>query len=400
MSDNTPNLEELIFQLDERDAGIDDQPLDPKYKNTDPFADGIGDDEHNDAHQDIDNEDNLFNDDGDEDDIFTPAKRSVPKPPISSPKTEDSDESEEGDEGTEEENEGEEDSKETEDGGGVDYTPYFNLLNSQGVLVLDEDFKFDNSPEGLKSALDKTKNNLRAQTLEGLRDSLPEDFVPILDYVAKGGQDLKGLVNLYAEEIEIENLDLDSEANQEKALRMYLKETSNFSDTKIDREIEKAKLGDFLLEDSQEAQIELKKIYAQKRVEKDAAVLQQKAAAEAQELALRNQLGEVIDSSKTINTNRKNKVKGFMFNVSEINGAKETQFNRTLQQVAATPEHLVQLADILLDYDPKKGFSIERLTEKTKASAIKSFKDQLDAVTGIKTQVSGKGSKTSKAEFN
>lgn len=386
---NEPSLEQLIYQLDSSESSADNQPLDPQH--LDPFKDGI------DGDSDINTDDIEPNNSPKPDKTEDPDDGSHEE---ASESSEEDDKKAEGESSDGELSSTSSDANASTSDDEYDYRAYYNLLKSQGILVLDDEYEFDDTAEGLQKAFQDAQKNIYNNAYSSLRESFPEEFLPILEYVSKGGQDIKDLISLYSEQQNVSSLDVDTEANQVALLRAYLKETSSFSDEKINREIEKAKLGDFLLEEATEAKLELQKIYDKKKNEMAKAQEAAQLAEQEKQDELRRQMNSVIEDSKVIAAQRKNKVKAFMFNVSEINGHKDTGFNRTLQQVAANPEHLIQLADMLLDYDSKKGFNVERLQEKSKAAAIRTFKEQLDAVTGAKAKVSGKGSKQARTNFN
>ena len=400
MSENLqPSLEDLIYQLDSSESSADSQPLDPTYtnpNNSNPFNDGIsGDDDAAAQSATETSEEDSTDVDQDVLETFTKTTEEEDDDQTTAEEGEQSD-----DASTEADDSDASKADDNDTSADHDYESYFNLLKSQGLLVLDDEYEFDNTAEGLQKAFQDAQKNIYNDVYTSLRDSFPEDFLPILEYVSKGGDNVKDVLALYSAQQDYTSLSIEDEANQVKLLKAYLKETSSFSDAKIDREIEKAKLGDFLLEEATEAQLELQKIYDEKKEVLANEKAKQLAAEQAKQDEMRQAMAEVIQESKAIVPQRKNKVKAFMFNVSEINGHKDTGFNRTLQQVAATPEHLIQLADMLLDYDPKKGFNVDRLREKSKAAAIRTFKEQLDAVTGVKTKVSGKGSKRGRTNFN
>lgn len=89
-----------------------------------------------------------------------------------------------------------------------------------------------------------------------------------------------------------------------------------------------------------------------------------------------------------------------MLNQIERNGDTDTDFSRTIKKISANPEHLVQLADILADYDEEKGLDLKRFLKKGKTEATKTLKERLEEVTDSKTKVTGKGSKVQKQNFD
>lgn len=126
---------------------------------------------------------------------------------------------------------------------------------------------------------------------------------------------------------------------------------------------------------------------------------QEQAAKEATKKQT-EELTKLIETTSLIGDERKNRVKAFMFNPIKENGQYTTQLNQTMSAITTNPEHLIQLADILADYNPSVGFNFDRLERKSKTKDTKSFKDLLDQKLDPKTGLKGSNKKVINEDFD
>lgn len=73
--------------------------------------------------------------------------------------------------------------------------------------------------------VDSIKNDVAANTPKEFFESLPEELQYAAEYVAKGGQDLKGLFRALAHVEEVRDLDVRQPEHQEMIVRQYLQAT-------------------------------------------------------------------------------------------------------------------------------------------------------------------------------
>lgn len=64
------------------------------------------------------------------------------------------------------------------------------------------------------------------------------------------------------------------------------------------------------------------------------------------------------------------------------------------------PKHLVQLADILMDYDEAKGFSFDKLVQRKGTDKLKKIKKNIEEVIDPKTSGSRTSSPKAKDAFD
>lgn len=73
--------------------------------------------------------------------------------------------------------------------------------------------------------IDNLKNEVSANTPKEFFDSLPDELKFAAEYVAKGGQDIKGLFKALAQVEEVRDLDVSEPDHQEMIVRQYLQAT-------------------------------------------------------------------------------------------------------------------------------------------------------------------------------
>jgi hypothetical protein len=266
-----------------------------------------------------------------------------------------------------------------EEGGSV-YKQHFEILKESG-LVFDDETEFDGSAESLADIIEQTKEEIWDRTAQALWGALPDDFKPLLEYALSGGNDITQFLEAVRPKAELDQLSIDTAEGQKEILTRYYERTTNYTPDKIRKLVEKTALTDTLYEDAVEAYEELKEISEADL--KQLAIQEQKARQEAEkrEEQMRKIYAETIDKVDFIPKDRKNKVKAYLFNVQVYEDEPDTQFNRTLKLISANPEHLVQLADVLMSYDPKKGITLDRVAKVESTKATKTLKEKLQAIT-------------------
>lgn len=183
-------------------------------------------------------------------------------------------------------------------------------------------------------------------------------------------------------------MDLSLEENQRQVMFDYWRMTSNYPPEKINRMIDALdKAGDL----SSEA-VETAKELAELIAERQESLVQQAAAEEAaQKKAIQEQtekITKVIEALPNVEKSYRNRLQTFMFTPVKYEEGYSTQLNRAINQITANPEHFVQLADLLAQYNPEKGFNFERVKAQVKTETNKQFKDiinKLDSKVKIKS---------------
>lgn len=273
----------------------------------------------------------------------------------------------------------------------------YDLLKSTGYLDVPEDFEFDGTPEKMEEAIQLSESNKYKKVANDLWNRLPDDFKPVLQYALAGGSSVQEF--LAAQNYDLDDSDISEPEVQKQVVEQYYKLISKQSDEKIKKQIRRLEdMGD-LEEEAGEA-IEYLKNFKQERqqqllLQAEAEAERRKEEAEAQLQAITKAIGGFEAEEE-----RKNRIKSFFFGQVKDQGRVTTQFDKVVTTLKNNPEHLVQLADILLEYDPSKGFNFERFTRKGKTQANKDFKQTLEEKITSKSKLGGGSSVNSPSDFD
>lgn len=284
---------------------------------------------------------------------------------------------EESEEGLEETPIKEEEPAEEVDIDGEQLKNYYKFLNEYGLIAPpSEDFEFDGSVEKFEEVLANTQKVITNTAYSNIWQSLPEDFKPLLEYAFAGGKSIQDYLKAYAP-LEYDQADVNDPDTARKIMYQYYKETSNYSDEKIKKFIDKLEESDDFETEVAEALDELKEL----KKERQAKLIESAKEQERLEADRAKQQAELIrttiEANKEFEGLRRDRLKGFILNPIVINGNNTTEFSATLSSIFSNPEHLVQLADIIADYNPKNGLNMNRLKKQAKTESTKSIKNLL-----------------------
>lgn len=275
-----------------------------------------------------------------------------------------------------------------------DASNYFEYLKVNNVLDIPEDFVFDGTPDKIQEALDITKSNLVGKVAESMWNQLPQDFKPLLEYALQGGTSLQDYLNAYTP-VEYSEQDLDDPISQKAIIRDYYKAINpNYKDDKIDRMIGTLeKMEDTSLKDEAVEAIEyLKELRKTQQNQLIESAKMEKIKAEERAAERAQKITELIDKTDQ-DSLRKNRIKSILFHPIKKGTETTTEFNYALNSILSTPEHLVQFAEIVADYDPRVGFNFGRLTKQLETKSTKKFKDLMQSKLDTKTAIKGNPNK-------
>lgn len=281
-----------------------------------------------------------------------------------------------------------------------DLEKYYNILKESNLLAVDDDFKFDGTPDKLFEAIESTVKNIDSKAEQKLIDELPEDWKEAIKYAKAGGTIDRYLETFKAKELE--DLDPENSADQRIILREYYKATTTFSDSKIDNLIARLAKDDALEDEAITALEDLKVLEAENR--KQLALQEEeknKAALKAQEDA-RKELASIIEKNITDPVQR-NKTKAYFFNPITKDNQTLTDFTRDMLSIQNNKQHLAQLGQYIKDnYDPKEGFTNKKIKKVSASAAANDLRTKLAelANSSSKPKVSGKGSKIENDDFD
>lgn len=272
---------------------------------------------------------------------------------------------------------------------------YYEILKETNLIAVPEDFEFDGTEESLQKAFDITRQNQERAAAQVMWQNLPQDFKPLLEYALKGGTSLQDYLSVYSQSYD--SLDPTNVEGQRKIMEAYYKATSKYSDERIQKMVNRLEDRGELEEEALDSLDELKTLR-----EEEQAALMKRAEEEAADRALRTakQVQLITESiDKMPDTGRRNKIKAFFFNaVERPDGGSTTEFDTVLSSIKDNPEHFVQLADILLEYDRKTGFNLDRYVKQGKTQATKKLSSLLEDKLNSKAKVKSKVSESTKKD--
>lgn len=273
---------------------------------------------------------------------------------------------------------------------------YYEFFKEKGILRLPDDYQFDGSDEAFDQALEESRKIHARDAVEAIWNSLPEDFKPLLKYGLTTGNSLEEYLRAYSPSIDLDNFPIDTEEAQRKIIFEYYKATTDNSDERINKMIDRWADADVLDEVAAESLADLK----QYRAEEKARLLEE--TEKAQQLRQKEQKAYLDSLNKSIDTVqdsvRKSKIRGMLFNTLQRDGRTGSEFDFIVSSVRNNPAHFTQLADIFLDYDYEKGFNLDRFVKQGKSQANKTFKTLLEEKLDSKSKV--KGSSTEQRHAN
>jgi len=277
-----------------------------------------------------------------------------------------------------------------------DLTGYYNFLKQTGALNVPDDFEFDGSEESFEKALTLNKETTRNNVASEIWEALPEDFKPLLSYALNGGSSLKNYLDYYTP-VDYDSVDLDDVDNQKKLLTEYYQKTSNHSDEKISKFISRLENSGDLFSEASDALVELKSLKEDREAKliEQAKIEQERKLREAQE-----EITQINASIEKLNADneRKKRLKTLTLVPIKYEDKTMTQFDHAMSRIYSNPDHFIQLADLVADYNEKSGFNFDRLKSKIKAESNTSLKNLIDNTLG--TTKKGSSVKQVKDDFD
>lgn len=263
----------------------------------------------------------------------------------------------------------------SEDDGKI--TSFYSFLKDNSYLDVPEDFQFDGTAEKFEEAFLTSKNRIRNTVAENLLGSVSPELRPIIDFAVNGGKSLDDYINSH-NVIDYDSVDLSVPEVQVNILRKYYSETTNYTPDKIEKLI--ARLGEDVEQEAYDAINDLKELQTQKLAAYQTNLKNQELQQQEIQKKERDSISKAIDSSAHFDTDRKGKVKAFIFNTKRVGSSEATDFSRTVENIKSNPLHFSQLADLLMDYSSNDGFSFDRIKRKERSSINKSIKEQLQTI--------------------
>lgn len=100
-----------------------------------------------------------------------------------------------------------------------------------------EDYTMEDYKELIQMNFQEKENRIKAETPKEFFESLPQELQYAAQYVANGGQDMKGLFRALAASEEVKNINIEDESGQERAVKQFLQATNFGNDEEIQDQI-------------------------------------------------------------------------------------------------------------------------------------------------------------------
>lgn len=174
------------------------------------------------------------------------------------------------------------------------YKAFLAHLSEEGLVEFEDKEDLEDTPDVVYESINKTIQN----GINSYKESIPETGQKFLEYLEKGG-DANKYIETLQKPLDINSLDLESESDQEKVTREYLK-TQDYSSEEIDETITDYKENLLLDKQSKIAAKQLNKSF-EKRTEK--LLQEQEQIAESQKQDYINHINNIsntIDTSETL----------------------------------------------------------------------------------------------------
>ena len=275
---------------------------------------------------------------------------------------------------------------------------YIDFSKQNDILLLDEGFEIDGSEESIQQAKEQTVRNYQRSAVNAILSKLPQRLQDMAIYALKGGTDFDSFEKGTSEELNIDTLE-----GQTNTLKTYYKNVLQWDSNKIEKYLSRLDEND-VAEEATDLKSKLETLEIKQRQDK---IKEQEEEDKNRTLKLQefnNRVKTNIDQAGFVPSARKTKLNNFVFNTARKEDGVMTELVRTFNTIQSNPEHFVQLADLLLDYDPQKGIAFQRFEKKGTTTMNKGLKQALEETVSSKIASmsnAGSGSKdNSSREFD
>jgi hypothetical protein len=77
-----------------------------------------------------------------------------------------------------------------------------------------------------------------------------------------------------------------------------------------------------------------------------------------------------------------------------------TLFSQKLRQIGQNKEHLVQLADLIAEYDPKKGLQLDRVVQQASTTSTKKARKRIEEILSPSDSLNRNSNSVKRKGFN
>lgn len=250
----------------------------------------------------------------------------------------------------------------------------YEYLREQQLLAVPDDFEFNPSEEGLKEALEKTKENLYSSFLE----EVPPEGKELLEYYRSGGRDIQEFMAMQ-QEPDYESIAVEDEDIAKAIIYNYYKATTAFSDQRIEKELQRLEENQELLEIAEESRQELQKIQTHRKAQ---LIEENKLRKEEQKKALeeaKQKVSKVVKAKNIRGIQIEEKegealMQSIFTPIKTKDGSVTTTLMMRLMQALSDPEEILILSK-LASQDFKMDFLLPAAKVKANKDLTQKLKD-------------------------
>jgi hypothetical protein len=264
----------------------------------------------------------------------------------------------------------------------------FALLKESELITVPEDFEFKDK-DSFEAALDYTFEDLQSKAQTSLLEKFEGEDRLALRYALQGSGSLRDYYEQSKNVTGWADVDVENEAEQEFIVGQYLKQTTRYNDAKIASIIADIKNSGRLEKEAKENILELIALEEEYLAEQEAKLVEREKEIRQQKEIERKEIEKIVENL-SIEPERKSKLKGFINNEMNVRKGYPSMnyFLYTLRLIGQNKDHMVQLADILLDYSPEKGLTLDSIKKSINTKSASVLKEKLDSVSFAPNQTS------------
>lgn len=279
------------------------------------------------------------------------------------------------------------------------YEQGYDLFKDTIFSDLGDDYEFKATEEGFQDAIGKAEENIFQKVHQQYLDKVGtnQKAAKYLDFLIEtdGNGDFEKWTQIneggsYSEE------DLDSEDIQKKVITQ-LYELQGFDETDIRSKLEDLEDLDLL---EKESKMALKYIDKSKGQENRNLVEEGKNVNNVRQETYDSNLSilnETLSGTKIPAARQKDITDAIMQPLALKDGGTITRYDYTLSQIRNNPEHIIEMTNLLLNYDPEKGFDINKIAQKnTNTKNTRSLREKLEELENSSTISKSKSGRSQK----
>lgn len=242
------------------------------------------------------------------------------------------------------------------------YKAFAKYLNDEGIVDFEDNDEIEDTPEVLFESVKKTIQ----KEIESYKNSIPAKAKDIIEYLEKGG-DIDKYLNTIQKPFDIKDMDLNSESDQERIVREFLR-SQDYTPEEINEAVIDAKDSLLLEKQATLASKKLDKIFSKKEQDLLSEQSEQQELQKSQYVEYINNIQNVIDTSTEmaglpLSEKERKEFKTYLLAVDKEG---KTQYQKDTENDPKTQIELAYLKFTKYDFSKAKRSGETEATKKLK----------------------------------